>query len=112
MVSVKVRRLSPDFQYDVDYACLLFIILDGGRDSLRFPDRREGIDRYRLGLDSTSIKTYDRTPQYYKDYVARFGGTNLSVPLTLSWASDGRDSYFFPTKGTFQRIARSRIAWR
>ncbi len=58
-----------------------------------------------LGLDSTSIKTYEQTPQYYKDYVSRFGETNLSVPLTLSWASDGKDSYFFPTKGTFQRAS-------
>jgi outer membrane protein insertion porin family len=25
--------------------------------------------------------------------------------LTLSWASDGKDSFFFPTKGTFQRAS-------
>ena len=35
-----------------------------------------------LGLDSTSIKTYEQTPQYYKDFVTRFGDTNISVPLT------------------------------
>ncbi len=58
-----------------------------------------------LGLDSTSIKTYEQTPQYYRDYVSRFGETNLSVPLTLRWASDGKDSFFFPTKGTFQRAS-------
>jgi len=58
-----------------------------------------------LGLDSTSITTYDQTPQYYKDFVRRFGETNISVPLTLSWASDGKDSFFFPTKGTFQRAS-------
>lgn len=58
-----------------------------------------------LGVDTTSITTYDSSPQYYKDYVADFGKRNLSVPLTLSWASDGKDSYFFPTRGTFQKVA-------
>ncbi|UCV26956.1 outer membrane protein assembly factor BamA [Ferribacterium limneticum] len=58
-----------------------------------------------LGLDSTSITTYTETPSYYKDFVNKFGETNISVPLTLSWASDGKDSYFFPTKGTFQKAS-------
>lgn len=58
-----------------------------------------------LGLDTTRITTYDQTPQFYKDYVNRFGGTNMSIPLTTSWSSDGRDSYFFPTSGTYQMAA-------
>jgi outer membrane protein insertion porin family len=24
-------------------------------------------------------------------------------PLTLNWTSDGKDSYFFPTSGTYQK---------
>ncbi|HXE37268.1 MAG TPA: outer membrane protein assembly factor BamA [Azonexus sp.] len=56
-----------------------------------------------LGLDYTEIKTYTDSPQYYKDFVRDFGDANLSVPLTLNWASDGKDSFFFPTKGTFQK---------
>jgi len=58
-----------------------------------------------LGVDSTTITTYANSPQYYIDYVKNFGATNLSIPLTLSWASDGKDSYFFPTKGTFQKAS-------
>ena len=58
-----------------------------------------------LGVDSTTITTYTNSPQYYVDYVKNFGETNLSIPLTLSWASDGKDSYFFPTKGTFQKAS-------
>jgi len=56
-----------------------------------------------LGIDYTEIKTYTDSPQYYKDFVRDFGDANLSVPLTLNWASDGKDSFFFPTKGTFQK---------
>ncbi|MBL8430021.1 MAG: outer membrane protein assembly factor BamA [Dechloromonas sp.] len=58
-----------------------------------------------LGVDSTTITTYTNSPQYYVDYVKNFGATNLSIPLTLSWASDGKDSFFFPTKGTFQKAS-------
>lgn len=56
-----------------------------------------------LGIDYTEITTYSDSPQYYKDFVTDFGDANLSVPLTLNWASDGKDSFFFPTKGTFQK---------
>ncbi|MBS1160943.1 MAG: surface antigen (D15):Surface antigen variable number [Proteobacteria bacterium] len=56
-----------------------------------------------VGFDSTKITTYDTSPSYYKTFVQEFGNTNLSVPLTLNWASDSKDSYFFPTKGTFQK---------
>jgi len=56
-----------------------------------------------LGIDYTAITTYSDSPQYYKDFVRDFGDSNLSVPLTLNWASDGKDSFFFPTKGTFQK---------
>jgi outer membrane protein insertion porin family len=58
-----------------------------------------------LGVDSTTISTYDSSPGYYKDYVSKFGATNLSIPLTLSWSSDGKDSFFFPTRGTFQKAS-------
>jgi outer membrane protein insertion porin family len=77
----------------------------GGAIRFGFPIGEKESIGIGLGLDSTSIKTYEQTPQYYRDYVSRFGETNLSVPLTLSWASDGKDSFFFPTKGTFQRAS-------
>lgn len=56
-----------------------------------------------LGVDSTSITTFDNSPSYYTAFVNKFGKTNLSIPITVSWASDSKDSYFFPTRGTFQK---------
>ncbi|UCV17103.1 outer membrane protein assembly factor BamA [Quatrionicoccus australiensis] len=56
-----------------------------------------------LGIDSTNITTTSESPQYYQDFVDKFGNRNLSLPLTLNWASDSKDNYFFPTKGTYQR---------
>jgi len=62
-----------------------------------------------LGVDTTSITVFDASsstpsPKYYRDFVEKFGKTNLSVPITLNWASDSKDSYFFPTRGTFQKV--------
>jgi outer membrane protein insertion porin family len=56
-----------------------------------------------IGIDSTKVTTFDTSPAYYVDFVNRFGSTNASLPLTINWASDSKDSYFFPTSGTFQK---------
>lgn len=59
-----------------------------------------------LGVDVTKIYAFDTSPSYYKTYVGypeQESLSKLSIPLNLTWASDGKDSYFFPTKGTFQR---------
>lgn len=58
-----------------------------------------------IGVDNTKITTYDTSPIYYKNYVQEYGSSNLSVPITASWASDNRDSYFMPTKGFFQKAS-------
>ncbi len=59
-----------------------------------------------LGIDSTSISVDSSSPKRYLDFVGYPGSKsdrNLTLPLTLSWTSDGKDSFFFPTKGTYQR---------
>ena len=56
-----------------------------------------------LAADTTSVTTYDNSPNYYKRYVNKFGKTNVSIPLTLAWVNDSKNSFFFPTKGTYQR---------
>ena len=70
-----------------------------------FPlDEKESIG-LGIGIDSTAITTYDSSPSYYKQYVQEFGSRNLSLPLNLSWTSDGKDSFMFPTRGRFQRAS-------
>lgn len=57
-----------------------------------------------LSIDSTDI-TVDPlySPQRYIDFVREHGDSNITVPLNLTWVSDGKDSFFFPTKGTYQK---------
>ncbi|MDR2678247.1 MAG: outer membrane protein assembly factor BamA, partial [Zoogloeaceae bacterium] len=58
-----------------------------------------------LAIDQTKITTYEESPRRYKDFVDEFGKSNITLPFTASWTSDGKDSYIFPTKGTYQRVS-------
>ena len=75
----------------------------GGGIRFGFPIGEKESLGFGLGADTTTITTYDDSPKYYKDFVKEFGNTNVSVPVTINWTSDGKDSYFFPTSGTFQK---------
>lgn len=43
-------------------------------------------------------------PTNYQAYVDEFGFTSTSLPLTLGWSRDSRDSALVPTSGIFQRV--------
>jgi outer membrane protein insertion porin family len=53
-----------------------------------------GIEQDRLDIDS-------ETPQTYKDYVADFGRVSNTVPFTVGWSRDNRDSALVPSRGYF-----------
>ena len=57
-----------------------------------------------LAVDTTTITTYSGSPQRYIDFVNEFGKTNLTVPTSVTWTSDGKDSYFFPTQGRVHKL--------
>ena len=54
--------------------------------------------------EQTQIKAGTGLPDPYKEYADRFGSTSTSIPLTLGWARDGRDSALVPNKGVYQRL--------
>ena len=55
-------------------------------------------------IEQTQIKTGTGLPDAYIDYSNQFGATSRALPLTLGWASDGRDSALVPTRGRYQRV--------
>jgi len=75
----------------------------GGGIRFGFPIGEKQSLGFGVGLDTTTITTYDSSPQYYKDFVNEYGETNLTIPVTANWVSDGKDSFFFPTRGTYQK---------
>ena len=55
-------------------------------------------------LEQTSIKPGNNLPNAYVVYMQQFGYTSNSLPLTVGWARDGRDSALVPTRGILQRF--------
>lgn len=57
-----------------------------------------------IGLEQTKIGATAGIPNQYFDYRVRYGPSSTSVPLTLGWARDQRDSVLTPTAGSYQRV--------
>lgn len=57
-----------------------------------------------VNAEQTEIKEGNGLPVDYQDYAAKFGKKSTSLPLTLGWARDSRDSGLLPSKGTLQRL--------
>ncbi|MDP3636290.1 MAG: outer membrane protein assembly factor BamA [Azonexus sp.] len=75
----------------------------GGGLRFGFPISEKESLGFGIGLDTTTITTYTDSPKNYRDFVTAFGNTNVSIPVTVNWISDGKDSFFFPTRGTYQK---------
>lgn len=75
----------------------------GGGVRYRIPIGEDDSIQFGLAADSTTIKTHDSSPQRYKDYVTKFGGSSHSLLGTAGWSDDKRDSLIYPTLGVYQR---------
>jgi outer membrane protein insertion porin family len=75
----------------------------GGGLRFGFPLNEKESLSFGVGLDTTTITTVTDSPQRYKDFVKTFGETNLTIPVSVNWVSDGKNSFLFPTSGTFQK---------
>lgn len=57
-----------------------------------------------LGLEQTAIKGDLGLPVSYRLFRDTFGERVTSVPITVGWARDARDSVIAPTTGRYQRV--------
>jgi outer membrane protein insertion porin family len=63
------------------------------------------------GVERTELETDESSPTLYKQFVMQNGGpasgvgtaTTNSIPLTVAWGRDSRDSAVTPTRGRYQR---------
>ncbi len=86
----------------------------GGGIKFGFPISEKQSIQFGAAVDYTKVEI-DRddpdTPLQYINFIDKFCGTststcgNLSVPLSIGWVSDGRDSAINPTSGLFQRAS-------
>ena len=56
-------------------------------------------------LERTQIKPGTQIPAAYLAYADRFGFTSNSLPLSIGWSRDDRDSTLAPTRGRYQRLS-------
>ncbi len=57
-----------------------------------------------IGAERTEIKGTNSLPNSYFLYREQFGETSSSVPLTIGWTRDNRDSALVPTAGRYMRV--------
>ena len=58
-----------------------------------------------IGYESTDIRGSTGLPNNYWTQIANFGSRSSSVPVTLGWTRDGRDSALVPNDGRYQRVS-------
>jgi outer membrane protein insertion porin family len=56
------------------------------------------------GVESTTIEGDRSLPNNYFLYREAYGETSTSIPLTIGWARDERDSALVPSRGRYQRV--------
>ena len=57
-----------------------------------------------LAYERSDISLVSDSPQRYFDYVDTFGEKNTTIKGDIGWARDTRNSFFYPTKGNYQRV--------
>src|SRR5450830_678852 len=83
----------------------------GARVSCGVPFAEVDTVFFGIGLEHANVETDNTSPSFYKKYVADLGGpangegsvSSNSVPLTVAWGRDSRDSAVTPTVGRYQR---------
>jgi outer membrane protein insertion porin family len=56
------------------------------------------------GYEALKIVPGTNLPVSYQDYANQFGFKTTSIPLTVGWSRDSRDSALVPTSGRYQRL--------
>jgi outer membrane protein insertion porin family len=57
-----------------------------------------------IGIEQTNIGASAGIPAQYFNYRRLYGANSTSLPLTLGWARDQRDSAISPSAGKYQRV--------
>lgn len=80
------------------------IVTPGGAVRFGVPFTEFDTVFFGLGAEQTAIKGNVGLPVSYKVHRELFGERSLSIPLTVGWARDARDSVIAPTQGRYQRV--------
>ena len=80
------------------------LITPGASIKFGVPFSEEDTVFFGLGVEQTKIRGTTGLPNAYRNYRTAFGDKATSVPLTLGWTRDRRDSALVPNEGRYQRV--------
>lgn len=89
-----INTLGEEYQY----------ITKGGAIRFGVPFSELDTVFFGIGYEQTNITTSKGLPNSYFLFANQFGQRSNSVPLTIGWQRDSRDSVLTPMKGTYQRV--------
>ena len=89
-----INTLGEEYQY----------ITKGGAVRFGVPFSELDTVFFGIGYEQTDITTSRGLPNSYLLYVNQFGQHSNSIPLTIGWQRDSRDSVISPSRGRYQRV--------
>ncbi len=89
-----INTLGEEYQY----------VTKGGAIRFGVPFSEVDTVFFGVGYEQTNITTSKGLPNSYFLFANQFGQRSNSVPLTIGWQRDSRDSVISPLKGRYQRV--------
>ncbi|RQQ59390.1 outer membrane protein assembly factor BamA [Burkholderia stagnalis] len=77
------------------------IVSAGGNMKFGIPFSEVDTIYFGAGFEQNRLDVDSNTPQSYQAYVNEFGRVSNTVPLTVAWSRDARDSALIPSRGYF-----------
>ncbi|WP_431261414.1 outer membrane protein assembly factor BamA [Roseateles chitinivorans] len=76
----------------------------GGSVKFGVPFSEDDTVFFGIGYETTRITTRTGLPNSYWLFREQFGASAMSIPLTIGWKKDNRDSVITPTAGAMKRV--------
>ncbi len=99
-VDVYYRTTRPYTQQGGDYQ----LITPGFNVRFGIPFTETDTVFFGGGAESTKIVSGTSMPAAYLEFARQYGERSVSLPLTVGWTRDDRDSALVPTSGRLQRL--------
>ena len=99
-IDVYYRTTRPLSEQEGDYR----LVTPGASIRFGVPFTETDTVYFGIGAEQTRIEPGNGLPDAYGQFITDFGDSATSIPLTVGWARDTRDSALVPTQGRLQRV--------
>ena len=99
-IDVFYRTVKPINNLGEDYEFASY----GGSVKFGVPFSEDDTVFFGIGYETTRITTRTGLPNSYWLFREQFGSSAMSIPLTIGWKKDNRDSVITPTAGAMKRV--------